>query len=209
MNNQKGRGKIFAIISVLLMITILVGLYLLNPQESIKDTTVVKPTPSPMAFPTDNWGTLTNLGYTIKHPQDTKAEARDGETLILFVGQKQVASGRTQTELFDGYMVRIGEVVNDSKLSLEQISKSERDNAENNCQVREDGKVTPLTAISIDGRPGYQYSAEGCYVDYTETIVSFKDKIYRISQSYIGDATDQPKYKEITNQILSTLNFGD
>lgn len=209
MNSRKDRWRIFAIIAVFLIITISTSLYLTKPNESTNQTTLLKPTPSPMAYPTENWGTLTNLGYTIKYPQDAKAEARDGETLILFVGQKQIASGRTQTELFDGYIVRIGEIVSDSKLALEEISKAERDNAENNCQVREDGKVTQLVTKSIDGKTGYQYSAEGCYIDYTETIVSFENKTYRISQSYTGDATDQPKYKEITNQILSTLNFED
>ncbi len=123
------------------------------------------------------------------------------------MGQKQIDSGRTQTELFDGYSFRIGEIMNESKLALEQLSKNERENAQNNCLEREKGQVSQLRTVSISGLTGYQYSVEGCYIDYTETIVSFKDKIYRISQLYVGDVEDQGKYKETTNQILSTLRF--
>ena len=123
------------------------------------------------------------------------------------MGQKQIDSGRTQTELFAGYSFRIGEIMNESKLALEQLSKNERENAQNNCLEREKGQVSQLRTVSISGLTGYQYSVEGCYIDYTETIVSFKDKIYRISQLYVGDVEDQGKYKETTNQILSTLRF--
>lgn len=165
------------------------------------------PIPTSTLDLTENWNSFTNLNHTFKYPSEATAEAREDESIVHFMGQKQIDSGRTQTELFDGYSIRIGEIINDSKLTLEQLSKNERQNAQNNCLEREGGQVSQLETISISGRTGYQYFAVGCYVDYAETIVSFEDKFYRISQSYVGDVEDQKKYQKITNQILSTFKF--
>lgn len=179
----------------------------LQPQNDKQENNQVQLTPSPTFDPTENWNSFTNLNHSFKYPSEATAEAREDESIVRFMGQKQIDSGRTQTELFDGYSFRIGEIINDSKLTLEQLSKNERQNAQNNCLERESGQVSQLETISVSGRIGYQYSAAGCYVDYTETIVSFGDKFYRISQSYVGDVEDQKRYQEITNQILSTFKF--
>lgn len=207
MRKYRSDGVGIIILFVSLVIAGITGWFYFQPLNNKQENNQIQSTPSPTFDPTESWKTLSNFNHTLKYPREAKAETRESESVISFIGRKQIDSGRTQTELFDGYSFRIGEIINDSKLALEQLSKNERENAQNNCLEREGGQISPLESISIDGQVGYQYSAEGCYIDYTETIVSFESKIYRISQSYVGDVEDQKKYKEITNKILSTLRF--
>lgn len=155
-----------------------------------------------------NWKTLTNNDYSLKYPIEATAEERDGESQVYFMGQKQIDSGRTQTELFDGYSFRVGNIVGVPTNDLKQLAMKERDNADQNCNY-ENGKVSDLTAIKVGDQEAFQYSAEGCYVDYKETIVNFDGNFYRISQSYFGDTEDYEGYKDITNKILTTLEFSN
>lgn len=167
---------------------------------------VVDITPTPN--PTESWEVLNNLGYKFKYPTEAKGESREEESLVVHMGQKQIDSGRTQTELFDGYSFRVGEIINDKNLTLEQLAKGERENTQNNCNS-EDGKVSEVKIFKVDGKNGFQYSALSCYIDYTETIVENAGKFYRISQSYVGEPTDQEDYKKTTEQILGTFEFLD
>lgn len=206
--NRFGRAGV----TILVVLSVIAGLAVLFFFQSATGgvkTSQIQPTPSPTLNPTNNWEVLANLGYTVRYPKEAKAEAREEESLVLFIGPTQVASGRTQTELFDGYSFRIGMIESNPGLTLEEVSRIERDNAQTNCQVQEGGKVSQLKSVSINGNQGYQYSVEGCYVDYTETIISYKGELYRVSQSYVGNQEDQARYKETTYQILSTLKFNN
>lgn len=162
-------------------------------------------TPIPINIPS-SWNTITHDEYTFQYPSEAKGETQESESVISYMGPKQIASGRTQTELFDGYAFRIGSITTTPNTPLEQVAKNQHDNAQQNCQVQE-GTVSPATPVSIDGQDAFQYSAKGCYLDYTETIVVFNDTVYMISQSYTGEAEDQKRYQAITNQILSSLKF--
>ena len=154
----------------------------------------------------DGWKILTNKDHSIKYPSEATAVAREEESLIYYMGQKQIDSGRTQTELFDGYSFRVGKIRNVTTNDLKQLALSERNNTMENCN-NEDGVVSDLLPVKVGGQGGFQYSAKGCYIDYTETIVGFDGNFYRISQSYVGDNEDYAGYKETTNMILATLEF--
>lgn len=184
----------------------IVGWIYFQPSTNNQKNQSAQLTPTPVFAIPNNWKTLSNLNHIFMYPPEAKADAREAESLVFYMGQKQIDSGRTQTELFDGYSFRTGIIDAKSDMTLEQVAKNERDNARENCQS-EKGQVSQLKSIVIDGYVGFQYFARECYIDYTETIVSFEDKIYRISQSYVGDTKDQEKYKEITDQILSSLKF--
>lgn len=164
--------------------------------------------PSSTIDPAKNWTSLMdeNRAYQLQYPIEAKAETTRNESVISFMGQKQIASGRTQTELFDGYAFRIGKVIANPDTEIEKVAQEERNNAETHCS-EDRGSVSKLESTTLQGQQAFQYSAQGCYIDYTETFVSFNGVIYRISQSYVGDASDQATYKEITNQILSSLRF--
>ncbi len=166
--------------------------------------------PSVTIDPAKNWTSLIdeNRAYQLQYPIEAKAETTRNESVISYMGQKQIASGRTQTELFDGYAFRIGRVIANPDTDTEKIAREERNNAESNC-IGENGTVSKLESTTLQEQPAFQYSAQGCYIDYTETFVSFNGVIYRISQSYVGDAPDQAMYKEITKRILASLQFID
>lgn len=200
-------GAVINTLLVFLIITGLISWVYFQLRNNEQESNQVQPTPSPTLDQTSGWKSLSNSNYSLKYPNEAKGEVRENESVVSFMGQKQIDSGRTQTELFDGYSFRVGEIVNDSKLSLEELSKNERENAQSNCLNMDSGQVSQLEKVSINGQVGYQYSAVGCYTDYTETIISFKDKMYRISQLYVGNEADQRNYKETTNRILSTLKF--
>ena len=110
------------------------------------------------------------------------------------------------TELFDGYAVRIGLIKGERGITFEELAKNERENAQTNCNDQK-GQISQIIEVEVDKHPGYQYSSQGCYLDYTDTIVSFKNQVYRITQSYVGEEKDQQTYKTITNEIYSTLKF--
>ncbi len=125
------------------------------------------------------------------------------ESIVVYMGPEQMNSGRTQTELFDGYSFRMGNVSLAPYATLEELVTTERKNAQEHCQ--EGGVVSDITPTKVAGQDAFRYVATGCYIDYTETFVGFKDRYYRISQSYVG--TMQESYKGITDQILSSVQF--
>jgi hypothetical protein len=157
---------------------------------------------------TIDWELLINNNYSLKYPKEATVETRDNESLVYFMGQKQIDSGRTQTELFDGYSFRLEKILDNSANSLVELSTKERNNAIENCNY-ENGSISDLIALKIDGKEAFQYYATGCYIDYTESFVSYNGEYYRISQSYVGDEEDYMGYKDITKNILSTIKYID
>lgn len=202
---QRGGTRINILLTIIVLLSIAGWINFRYGGSQKSEST--QPTPTPSIKIPENWKTLTNLNHVFKYPEEATGEAREDESIVYFMGKKQIDSGRTQTELFDGYSFRVGEISSTSELPLKELANGERENAINNCSERENDQVSQLKNVFIDGQVGYQYSVQGCYIDYTETIASFDNKFYRISQSYVGDPEDQRKYQEITNQILSSFKF--
>ncbi len=213
MEDTKKNNITITVLLILILAGIITGLIIVRTKNTNQVTTVspiqtsiITASPNPTQQTSEELKSISNLGITMQYPAEAKAEARTEETVIFYMGQKQIASGRTQTELFDGYSLRIGLIKPEVGKTLEQTAKVERDNAVTNCQS-EKGEVSPLTASTIDRVSAFMYSAKNCYVDYTETITINKDKVYRISQSYVGDTEDQLKYKENTDKMRESIQF--
>ena len=185
------------IILLTLAVILVLAIAKLTTQDTNKDT--LQNIPSPNQEIEAGWKTLTSSNYSLSYPEEATSEARENESLIFFMGPKQIASGRTQTELFDGYSFRIESTLIPPNTDIENFAESQRKSAQDNCLSYETASVSELKSITITNQPAFQYSAEGCYIDYTETILSFNNNTYRISQSYTGDKEDQTTYKEITN----------
>lgn len=160
----------------------------------------------------NSWQTHSNTNFSFKYPSEAKAETRNDssislvESVVFFMGQKQITSGRTQTELFDGYIFNIRDITSEVIGEFEAFALAERNNSENGCE-NDNGLVSELQTVNIGSAAGYQFSVTNCYVDHTQTLLSANGKLYRISQSYVGDEEDYLKYKEITFTILNTLSF--
>lgn len=163
---------------------------------------VPSPTPETIA---EGWEKFFNTSYEFLAPKEAQKEDRLNETIVTFMGQKQIDSGRTQTELFDGYAFRVGkEIINNA--GIESFARIQRESAAESC-FQENGEVSEIIKINLNGKDAYQYYATNCYLDYRETFIENNNYIYRLSESYVGDAEDYPKYKEITNKILSSFKL--
>lgn len=190
--------KIFLISTIV----IVVSLVLTFAKRVNNENLVPSPTPETIE---EGWEKVFNTSYEFVAPTEATKEDRTNETIITFMGQKQIDSGRTQTELFDGYAFRVGrEIVNSA--GIESFARIQRENAAENC-FQENGEVSEIEKINLNGIDAYQYFATNCYLDYRETFIENNNYIYRLSESYVGDSEDYPKYKEITNKILSSFKI--
>jgi len=155
----------------------------------------------------DDWATLTNnsLGHSFKHPKNAKAEARETESLVSFMGEIQTASGRTQTELFDGYIFRVGEIELLDDTTIQDLAQTQKMKAESECNS-DTGKISPVQTVKItDSLSVLQYTVRGCRTDYTESFGTIGAQSFMITQMYVGTPEDQANYQIITDQMLTTF----
>lgn len=157
-----------------------------------------------------NWETYTGSEYSFRHPaglkSDTGAAGAGVESIrFQFMGPKQVASGRTQTSLFDGYSFIVTKIGLVSQKTPEQLTTEQRNNSKDNCGS--EVVLSGIKNISLDKASGVQYSVKNCMGDYTSSYISSGSNVYEIIQLYVGDTSDQKGYEEITNQIFNTLKF--
>jgi hypothetical protein len=117
-----------------------------------------------------------------------------------------VASGRTQTELADGYAFIVTKVGSASEKGADARAAEAQAQTRGFCSF-EGSKVSEVGVVTVDGQEGSQYSVEGCYADHTVTHVTVEDRVYRITQLYTGDGDDVMEYRRVTEVILSTLEF--
>lgn len=216
-NNQK---MILGAISVVL---IMIGLSSFMPKKNNTQTVnVTEPSPTPEASPapdvsstpetnsienneTNTWPILSTATFSFRYPEGALAESRQTDSFVRLMGQKQIDSGRTQTELFDGFIFRIEPIPVDTDSILEQVAEVERKNSQANCTTDE-GQVSALRPVIVDGLRAQQYSAIGCS-DYTITIAKAGTITYRITALYVGEDVDRPGYQKTTEQILTTVKF--
>lgn len=216
----KQNNFLVILLSVLLFLSVsIAGFFAYQTQMLVKELTMLKteekvvdtsePTTQPDATessevdPTADWKTYTGKLFSFKYPKDAKLEVQpDGVVKIMYMGQKQIDSGRTQTSLFDGYGFFVAP--SKEKVSLEDGYKNRVESFNNVCDSEKMGK-SKIT--KIDGFQALQYDSS-CLGDYTTSLVINKDNIFfELSQLYVGETADQSDYKKITDQILSTLKF--
>lgn len=160
---------------------------------------------------TDDWQEFQGNGYAFKYPQglksDTGASGQGVESIrVSFMGPKQVASGRTQSMLADGYQFVVTKIESNTTKSAQQQAQEERTNSEENCNF-DQVTISSITQTEISGITAAQYSVTECYGDYTSSYLVHNDSLYRITQVYTGEDPEKQDYKSITDQILSTFEF--
>lgn len=161
------------------------------------------PTPTATTDPTANWKTYTNPTntYSFKYPDglksDTGAAGVGFESIrFTYIGPAQLASGKTQTELSDGYsfsVTKLGSTFqSDPKTEIGKAAQ----NSKENCT-----SVSAISNVVIAGINAFRYSGN-CLGNYTTIYLSDGKNTYSITQLYTNDS-----YKTITDQILSTFKF--
>ncbi|RJQ35727.1 hypothetical protein C4559_06570 [Candidatus Microgenomates bacterium] len=180
-------------------------------------TAISSPTPfsSPSVAPTvsdstSNWETYNSSEYSFKHPKGLKSDtgaAGTGFENIRFqlMGPKQIASGRTQTSLFDGYSFVVTKIGLATQKTPEQLATERRSNSKENCGP--EVILSDVKPITVGKGTGVQYSVKNCMEDYTSSYISNGTNVYEITQLYVGELADQKAYEEITDQIFSSLKF--
>lgn len=214
----KKSNFLVVLLSVLLLFSISIAAFFAYQTQKLSDELRVKnsdlkivstPTQDPVSTdvpkvdPTSNWKTYTGKLFSFKYPVDARLEVQqDGVVKIMYMGQKQIDSGRTQTSLFDGYGFFVSS--QNETLTLEEVYQKRVENFGNACDPDKMGK---LQSSTIDGYKAVYYDSS-CLGDYTTYLVINKDDIlFELVELYVGDSADQVVYKKVVDQILSTFKF--
>lgn len=175
-----------------------------------KSSTTSTPTPtvgtSPLESPPSNWKTYSNSKYSFsfRYPAEAKFSDSNADTFqVSFMGPKQSASGRTQTELADGYAFAVV-VINASTTNLDEYLQKNLDDLHNVC---EPGNIGKPVKTSIGGQDAYRYTSD-CLGTFTTYLTKNGNQIYQINELYEGFGDeDKAAYKQIADKIFSTFSF--
>ena len=105
--------------------------------------------------PTSKWETYSGNEYSFKYPQglksDTGAALQGVENIrVGFMEPKQVASGKTQTSLVDGYSFVVTKISSNTTKTAQQQAQEERAISEEDCDF-EYSIVSPISQTQIAG----------------------------------------------------------
>ena len=176
----------------------------------------VSPAPSPIpspvvvASPIPMVRSFTTDYFTLEYPVEASAAA-ESEGIdfhswrIYFMGDKQRASGRTQTELFDGYAVSltrfegVGEELERTQAEADQQGIIDACGKEN---------VTDIVSKKYLARQILTFFG-GCLGEADYYYFVERDHLYRITSMVVGEDLDKEKYQVTVERILTSLKFTD
>jgi hypothetical protein len=164
---------------------------------------LTSPTPTSIQTPdpTLGWKTYASEAFSFRYPGEAELREQPDTIAISFMGNKQKESGRTQTELFDGYAFNVWQVKDAKSESLSEFADSRIQDLTPVCT-----EVGNLSESTVSGVRALTHRLV-CLGDYDAYYVKGGDKYYEITLLYVGDEEDQPGYELITKQILSTFRF--
>lgn len=151
-----------------------------------------------------------NNEYSLKYPPEailnTYQEGEYEGISVSLIGPTQTASGRTQTELSEGYGMSIIEIPNIDAQPLAE-SNWDADNQSSDPEIPH--SISKIKVIEIGAKTGYQYevSNRGSAI---VTFVPLSNTSLRIVGRHAGFTPKQEdEYYKILGQILSTFEFSD
>ncbi len=197
----------------LILITIIFALGYLKYWGAKQIELSPSPSPSPaitiLPSPTPSWLTFSTDFFTLTYPPEASASERPENPdsrnwAVTYMGNTQRQSGRTQTELFDGYAVNltIFEVVGDDPVGLQ--AESDRQATIDVCG--EEGDVTSITSTLIAAQSALTYSG-GCLGRSTNYYFPVDQQLFRLSVLVVGSQEDQVKYLSTVDKIITSLRF--
>ena len=153
---------------------------------------------------TKNWNTYSSQKYNFefKYPVEaTLSDQSEGYVSVSFMGEKQKASGRTQTELFDGYAFNVARTAGSGYRDLDDFYTKKVQQLKDICSEIGDPKET-----TISGKRAITQSMS-CFNDYEVSYALNNNMYFEMSLLYVGDEEDIPRYKDRVQQIFSTFRF--
>ena len=195
----------------IVLILIIFGLSYLKWQsrgEVISPTQSISPSPSPLSSGSSDTSLFTeyfSLTYPSIATQSPISESPDSTSwTIRYMGEKQTSSGRTQTELFDGYAVtvtRFPEVIGDNP-ALTQ-AESDRQGTIDGCG---ESSVTKIRDEQIAGKNAHAFTG-GCVGEATSFYFMDKNNLYRITTMAVGTPEDVFNYQQSVDKVLASLKL--
>lgn len=151
--------------------------------------------------------TLSNDYFILSYPEvattssSTAPDAREWN--ITYMGEEQRKSGRTQTELWDGYALSITrfETVGDNpdRVQAEADRQGTIDACgEENVTEIKNGKVGSYSALTYFG---------GCLGEADQYYLMIADTLYRVTVMVVGSDQYKPGYQTVVTAILDSLRF--
>ncbi|MFC1790233.1 hypothetical protein ACFLZP_01975 [Patescibacteria group bacterium] len=162
------------------------------------------PTSTPQPDPILEWNTYQNqkYNYQFKYPPDSKLSDQSDEYVAAsFMGEKQRATGRTQTELFDGYAFNVVNVTEGGYGDLDDFFIQKVNQLKDVCSSISNPRET-----TVSGRRAITHKLN-CLGDYDAYYVKNGDEYFEISLLHVGDEADLPTYTKTVNKIFSTFQF--
>jgi hypothetical protein len=161
----------------------------------------------------DNWKTFTSneYGMSFQYPPEANFYESSSGTgpsnifKVTYMGTKQKASGRTQTDLADGYILTVSVNAKSAGISVQSLAQQRYAGAKENCQ--QDATFTKITPGTLGSSAASTYTVTNCLGDYTEYFVENAKYIFEITQIYTGAPEDVPMYKQTSGQIASTFKM--
>ncbi|MBI2326206.1 hypothetical protein HYU91_02345 [Candidatus Collierbacteria bacterium] len=164
------------------------------------------PTPTQFADPTANWKLYTDIQnrYSVKYPENFKitdyAEGNYKGIAMALIGESQKASGRTETELSDGIVVKTI-IINDPKKSIEQYAQEQKS--------AEGDAASQIVTTKLESQIAYEFTANGWWGRTRVIYSGVNNFVIRLSANINGADSKISEYKKIVDQILSTFKFID
>lgn len=172
------------------------------------------PSPSPSLSPTASptlpppaLQTLSTPYFELSYPAAATISSYtspDSSTwAIVYMGNTQKESGRTQTELFDGYNISLTyfEVVGEN-LRVTQ-AEADRQGIIDACGEE---SLTSLKNITLGKYEAISFYG-GCLGEAYHYYIETETGLYRITKMIVGPEENTPEYTSITSQILDKLTL--
>jgi hypothetical protein len=151
----------------------------------------------------------TELEFSISYPQQadfTTSTSQNGdiETFqIAVAGPAQIDKIFNETNLMEGYIVKIIVHKNITNLDLELFSREKRNSFVVKCPAT--AKVSEITNTKVNFADARRFEVDECLVNYIETFVIRDNLVFEIMQVYKGDVGYKQIYKGQTEEIVQTF----
>ena len=150
---------------------------------------------------------LDNAYFTLSYDKEattsTSRSPDSQEWVISYMGEEQKKSGRTQTELWDGYMISITRFETVGEDPDQKQAEADRSGIVDGCGEH---KSTPIKAGKLGEYDTLTFYG-GCLGEADYYYIMRADTLYRLTVMTVGSAELKPKYQRMVGAMLDSLSF--
>lgn len=199
------------LIFFLVLIAIAIGYvkYKYGGSSKVDAPLLSSPMPSSSIVPGEEaWKTLENEYFSLSYPKDAsvsgKEEGPDSVTWRVYrIGDKQLNSGRVQTELFDGYALGITRFITVGDDAARIQANSDRLSIVNGCGEE---NATDIKEIKLGNTTALTFNG-GCIGQAIYYYLNEGDALYRVTSLIAGEEEDVKTYASVVGKILESFKI--